>query len=68
MTDNKEKKVVFAKCRRGSDPATQNQVCQSNQAYNMSEQGDSMVRLECIKCKYAWVVTVGGSMKLPNGC
>ena len=65
---DKQYKVVLVKCRRGSEPSTYGQECQSTQAYNMSDSGSTVVRFKCVKCGHIWVIPIGGSMRLPDGC
>lgn len=63
----KDYPVVLIKCRRGQDAATSGQECGSNQAYNLANHGDFVVKFKCVKCGYIWSTPVGGSMNLPPG-
>jgi hypothetical protein len=55
------RKIVHAACKRGKDPATANQSCNSLQAYQTSKPGLMYVSFQCVKCSHSWSITVGGS-------
>lgn len=57
-------KIVFAKCRRGSDVGTGGQSCESKRAYKLSRDGASLVQFKCIVCDHVWSVPVGGSINI----
>jgi hypothetical protein len=57
-------KVIFAKCRRGSDMATIGQSCNSKRAYKLSPDGASLVQFRCVECDHVWSVPVGGTINL----
>jgi len=59
-----EKKIVFAKCKRGTDRMTQGQECDSLKAEQLSDPGSANVRFKCIKCNYLWIIPIGGSIEI----
>ena len=61
---DKKLEEVFALCKRGSDGNTSGQKCNSNLAYNISQNGAHVVILKCAKCSYQWNTAVGGSFSL----
>lgn len=58
------RKEVFAACKRGNDPMTSGQKCDSNRAYQINQSGSSSVSLQCAKCGHNWVIGIGGSFNL----
>lgn len=59
-----EKSVVFAPCKRGSDPATVGQKCKGREAFKLSATGDRNVRFQCTTCNYEWMVDQGGFINI----
>ncbi len=60
----KESKVVFAKCRRGSDLATSGQTCTSTSVQKLSADGSPVPMFKCSKCGFVWGVAVGGTFNI----
>ena len=57
----KHEKFVLAKCKRGSDRATEGQSCRSTSAYQTTPPGGSAVGFRCALCGYSWTVVTGGA-------
>lgn len=52
--------IVHIKCRRGSDRATDGQVCKGMAAEKLSADGSQVVQFKCTVCGHLWSVPVGG--------
>jgi hypothetical protein len=64
MNQKKEtREEVFAACKRGSDPATSGQSCDSKRAYKLNIPNSGAAAFQCVKCNHSWAVPLGGSFK-----
>ena len=64
MNNTNKEAPIFAKCRRGSDLATNGQSCSSTSAVKMSPDGSASPTFKCKKCGYIWSISVGGSFNV----
>ncbi len=55
--------TVLVKCRRGSDPSTGGQSCDSLQAEKLTNVSSS-VTFKCKKCNYVWTIQTGGFINI----
>ncbi len=58
------KPVVHMKCKRGNDPTTMGQTCESLSAEKLSEDGATFVQYKCTQCGHVWGISVGGTFNI----